>query len=95
MEWLIGPHASIVSHGTSVVGRGTSLHVALVVGAYAVIHYTEPRYTKALDLWVEPTPENAHRVFEALRGFGAPMEGVAEADFSDPSVAFQIGIEPN
>ena len=67
----------------------------LVVGAYAVIHYTEPRFTKDLDLWVEPAPENAHRVFAALRAFGAPLQGVSEADFSDPSVAFQIGVEPN
>lgn len=35
----------------------------LVVGAYAVIHYTEPRYTKDLDVWVKPTPTNAARVF--------------------------------
>lgn len=26
----------------------------LVVGAYAVIFYTEPRYTKDLDVWIEP-----------------------------------------
>ncbi len=25
----------------------------LIVGAYAVIHYTEPRYTKDLDIWQE------------------------------------------
>jgi hypothetical protein len=25
----------------------------LVVGGYAVIKYTEPRYTKDLDVWVE------------------------------------------
>jgi hypothetical protein len=24
----------------------------LVAGAYAVIHYTEPRFTKDIDLWV-------------------------------------------
>ncbi len=24
----------------------------LIVGAYAVIHYTQPRYTKDLDVWV-------------------------------------------
>jgi hypothetical protein len=27
----------------------------LIVGAYAVMHHTVPRYTKDLDLWVEPT----------------------------------------
>ena len=28
----------------------------LVVGAYAVIHHTQPRYTKDLDLWIKPSP---------------------------------------
>lgn len=31
-----------------------------------MIHYTEPRYTKDIDLWVEPTPDNAARVFRVL-----------------------------
>ena len=29
----------------------------LAVGSHAVIHYTVPRYTKDLDLWIDPTPE--------------------------------------
>ena len=44
----------------------------LVVGAYAVIYYAEPRYTKDLDVWVDPTRENADRVWKALLEFGAP-----------------------
>ena len=45
----------------------------LVVGGIAVIEHTEPRYTKDLDVWVEPTLANARRVFGALRKFGAPL----------------------
>ena len=33
----------------------------LVVGGYAVIHYAQPRYTKDLDIWIEPTAANAQR----------------------------------
>ena len=44
----------------------------LIVGAYAVMKYTEPRYTKDLDIWVEPTDENASHVYKALAEFGAP-----------------------
>ena len=33
----------------------------LVVGAHAVIYCTVPRYTKDLDIWIDPTPENASR----------------------------------
>ena len=67
----------------------------LIVGAYAVMKYTEPRYTKDLDVWVEPTPENSHRVFRALAEFGAPMNGVNVEDFTNPEVVFQIGIAPH
>ena len=43
----------------------------LVVGGYAVMFHTEPRFTKDLDLWIEPTPDNAGRFRSALLGFGA------------------------
>lgn len=41
----------------------------LVVGAHAVMFFTAPRYTKDLDLWVDPTPENAPRVMAALEAW--------------------------
>jgi len=66
----------------------------LIVGAYAVMKYTEPRYTKDLDIWVEPLSANAERVFEALAEYGAPMDGVRAEDFTDQDLVFQIGIEP-
>jgi hypothetical protein len=31
----------------------------LVVGGYAVAFHAKPRYTKDLDILVEPTPDNA------------------------------------
>jgi len=67
----------------------------LVVGAHALIYHTEPRYTKDLDIWVEPTAANAARVWRALNRFGAPVAGVKPADFTDPNLVYQIGIEPN
>jgi hypothetical protein len=67
----------------------------LVVGAYAVVFYAEPRYTKDLDLWVEPTRENADRVWKALAEFGSPLDGVCLEDFSNPELIYQIGVEPN
>ena len=67
----------------------------LIVGAYAVMKYTEPRYTKDLDIWVDVTPDNASRVFRALADFGAPMKSVTVDDFTNPELVFQIGIEPH
>jgi hypothetical protein len=39
----------------------------LVVGGFAVMKYTEPRFTKDLDLWTEPTSDNAAILFRALK----------------------------
>jgi len=44
-----------------------------VAGGYAVMIHTEPRYTKDLDIWIEPSGANAQALFEALARFGAPL----------------------
>lgn len=67
----------------------------LVVGAYAVIFHTEPRYTKDLDIWVEPAKENAPRVWEALAKFGVPLHELTLNDLCNPDMVYQVGIEPN
>jgi hypothetical protein len=64
----------------------------MVVGGYAYSHYTEPRATKDLDIFVDASPENAALVFEALRHFGAPLAGMTPADFQDGKSWFQIGV---
>ena len=67
----------------------------LVIGAHAVMFYARPRFTKDLDVWVNPTQENATRVWKALEKFGAPLEGIAAKDFMDRQMVYQIGVEPN
>lgn len=67
----------------------------LVSGAYAVIYYTEPRYTKDIDIWIDPTPQNAIKVYEALKKFGAPVKNLTIADLTNSGMVYQIGIEPN
>lgn len=66
----------------------------LVVGGYAVIKHTEPRYTKDLDVWVSPDIENAKRVYSALQNFGAPLGGVTVEDFTDTSIVYHMGRAP-
>jgi hypothetical protein len=66
----------------------------LVVGAYAVMRYTEPRYTKDLDVWVDSAPDNAVRVFKALVEYGVPLKGLSPKDFTGPYGGYQIGVEP-
>jgi hypothetical protein len=64
----------------------------LVVGGYAVMKYTEPRYTKDLDIWVEATPKNAKAVLKALRSFGAPLANLTEADFAAEGFSIRWGV---
>ena len=67
----------------------------LIVGGYAVSHYTEPRVTKDLDIYIETSDENVARVYEALAIFGAPLAGMTPADFQDPAWGYQIGQPPS
>lgn len=66
----------------------------LLVGAYALAAHGYPRATGDMDVWVNPTPENAQRVYMALAVFGAPLQDVTQQDFSHPDVVFQIGTAP-
>jgi len=66
----------------------------LIVGAHAVSFYTEPRFTKDIDILVEPTLENAAKVYRALLEFGAPLRGVGVEDLANPTMMYQIGVEP-
>jgi len=66
----------------------------LIVGGYAVMIHTEPHYTKDLDIWIDRTDTNAQRLFDALARFGAPLEGLQPADFTEAEVFYQIGMEP-
>jgi len=66
----------------------------MVVGGYAVVQYTEPRYTKDLDLWIRTDPENARVVYDALRTFGAPLAEIGPDDFAQDGFVYQVGIAP-
>jgi hypothetical protein len=67
----------------------------LIAGSYAVMYHTEPRFTKDIDIWVEPTSTNSERVWAALGEFGAPLEQVSLADFCNKELIYQIGVAPN
>lgn len=66
----------------------------LVVGAYALAIHGRPRATGDLDLWIDPTPTNAERVYGSLERFGAPLVDLTPADLATPGVVYQIGVAP-
>jgi hypothetical protein len=68
----------------------------IVVGGYAVGFHGHMRATKDLDVYVEPSPENALRVERGLTRFGAPLRalGVSVKDFEGPDITVQLGVPP-
>jgi len=66
----------------------------MIVGGYAAIHYSQPRYTKDLDLWIRPTMENAQRIARAFVEFGLPMHNFTIADLADEGFQFFVGVSP-
>lgn len=68
----------------------------LVVGAHALAVHGVPRATQDLDVWIDPSPDNAARVWRALAQFGAPLTelGIRAEDFSTPGNVIQIGLPP-
>lgn len=65
-----------------------------IVGAYAFSLYAEPRYTKDMDILIEPSTENAKKVIKALCEFGFKSLGLEEKDFSKKNKIIQLGYEP-
>jgi hypothetical protein len=68
---------------------------ALVVGGYAVAFHGRPRFTKDIDVLVEPAPDNAERLLSALADFGFGSLGLTIADFTSPGRIVQLGVAPN
>lgn len=68
----------------------------LLVGAHALGVHGLSRATGDLDVWIEPTPENAARAWAALNAFGAPLQahGVAVEDLARERAVYQMGLPP-
>ncbi|MGH9610823.1 MAG: DUF6036 family nucleotidyltransferase [Bryobacteraceae bacterium] len=66
----------------------------LIVGGFAVIYHSQPRFTKDMDLFIKADPENAKAAYAALASFGAALAGIRPEDFTDPNSFFRFGQEP-
>ncbi|MBI5149515.1 MAG: nucleotidyltransferase [Candidatus Omnitrophica bacterium] len=66
----------------------------LLIGAYAVMYYAQPRYTKDIDVWIIPELNDVQKIYNALKEFGAPLKRIKPEDFNDNTMIFQIGIAP-
>ena len=63
----------------------------LIVGGLAFIYHAKPRYTKDINLWIDPDHENVRRANRALDEFGSP----SLMTIDDPDEILQLGVAPN
>ena len=66
----------------------------VIVGAYALAQYGVPRYTGDLDILVEPEPDNADRIINALNEFGFGSLELTAEDFYRADTVVQLGVPP-
>ena len=66
----------------------------MVVGGYAVVHYSRPRYTGGLDIWVSSTTANAERIVTVLQEFGFRGDDVTPELITSPGQIVRMGFEP-
>lgn len=67
----------------------------LIVGGHAFGFHAYPRYTKDVDVWVNPTPENAKNTINAVIEFlGGCPPWLSVSDLEQPGMVVQLGLEP-
>ncbi len=65
-----------------------------IVGSFALAFHCKPRYTKDMDIFIEPSRSNARNLLRALDDFGVGSLGLSEEDFIQPGQIIQLGYEP-
>ena len=66
----------------------------LIVGGYAVGIHGHPRYTGDLDIWLNPTPENAEKILVCVNEFGFGSFKLTREDFTKENNVVQLGYPP-
>ncbi|MCD6578454.1 hypothetical protein J7L48_03185 [bacterium] len=65
-----------------------------IVGAFAMAEYSIPRFTKDMDILINPIVENAKKIIKALKEFGFTDLNINVDDFSKKGQIIQLGFEP-
>jgi len=63
----------------------------LIIGGLAFTFHVKPRYTKDIDIWIDPERQNVNRANLALEEFGSPFY----LDPKRPEEILQLGVAPN
>ena len=66
----------------------------LLIGAHALAYHVEARLTEDIDVFVEPSRDNAARLYRALGRFGFGALVPNEAELAQPNRVFMLGRKP-
>ncbi len=66
----------------------------LIVGGYALSFHSQPKFTKDIDFWIDPQPDNAEKIIKVLSDFGFGQLDITIDDLTDPNKIIQLGKEP-
>jgi predicted nucleotidyltransferase len=66
----------------------------MIVGAHALAFHGKPRHTGDLDIWINPTIENAEKMMAVINDFGFGSVGLKKDDFLREHYVTQLGHPP-
>lgn len=66
----------------------------LIVGGYASSFHSRPRYTKDIDIWVNPIKVKAKKVIKSLNSFGFKGIEITVDDLTKKGQIIQLGYAP-
>lgn len=65
-----------------------------IVGSFALAIHSKPRYTKDIDIFIEPSEENGEKLIQVLKEFGFQDINLTKKDFTEEEQVIQLGYEP-
>lgn len=65
-----------------------------IVGAFAVIYYGRPRYTKDMDILIDPEIKNCEKAVKAIKEFGFSSKELNTKNLAEQKKYFELGREP-
>lgn len=66
----------------------------LIVGAYAMALYAEPRNTGDIDIFYERSESNVNKLIQVLTEFGFSDLNIKPEPLTEKDVVFQLGVQP-
>lgn len=66
----------------------------LIIGGYATSIYSRPKYTKDLDIWINPTKSNSIKMLKTLESFGTGNLEITLDDLLNKDLVIQLGYPP-